>query len=676
MCSIGQGQLAVYSVESIPFEPISIDSGATSLQLTDDQYLPVPLGFSFTYFESTYQSVTVGANGIAQFGAPQNMQVFNFYDPIPSPNVPVNAIFLAGIDLNPSQRVVRYKTIGQAPNRIFVLEYVNIPTWNCPNISSLTGQLRLFEGSNNIEMHIATFISCGADNPVWSGFAIQGIQNEFGTLAYTVEGRDLTLYWEANEESWRFIPGIVDTTQQYVLGGRVWLDLNGNCEVDEEDAPVANQVVKCEPGNLTTLTDAEGRYYFSVFPLNNFSITCPIANAIQSNYQFACPVNGSYSNIFVGSSDTLSNYNFFIKPEVNCADLRAFINPITPVLPCNQATRTQLIEVSNLQLVPAESYLVKLQLPDSVHFIESDPPYNMSDGNSFIWIMNEALPYQESKLIYWKDSLSCEANSASTICREVEIVLQSDCFMPNNSYLMCELPQSETPPIQPTLQVLNVLPIPLYDEVYAISQNSYQYFLKIHFQNTGTDTIQNIEITDSLANFFYPLIFDILSTTHACSTSRNGNIIKIYFQDIQLPPASEDADGSHLSVVFRIGADIPLSPGDSVLNHAELLMDEQWFSETNDILIYRPDNSANTESASPRQSIRFVPNPASQLVSILGEFHNHDLIMVDMLGRQIRNIKLQGKNPSVDLNGISEGIYHMTISNGHSVFSAPLLVFE
>jgi hypothetical protein len=671
---ICHGQMAAYTVSSIPFIPISIDTGATSLGLEDESAALADLGFSFTYFENTYQSVKVSSNGFVQFGPYPGIITHNFNYPLPSPNIPVNAIYLAGIDLDPSINSVRHKTIGTAPNRIFILEYLNVSIWSCFE-NKFTGQLRLYEGSNAIEMHITEFTGCGEDEPVWNGFAIQGIQNAAGNLAFVVENRDLDVYWEALEESWRFDRYIVDTTQQYTIGGRVWLDVNGNCEVDEEDTPIMNQVVNCQPGNLTATTDSDGYYSFDLFPTSLFAITSQIPNALQASHVINCPNEGSYSNVFLTSSEALSQLNFLVEPQIVCSDVTSIINHLMPDVPCNQAARTHCIEVSNKQYRPSESFFVKLQLPEAVHFLESNPPINISDGNSFIWIINDSLNYQESKFIYWKDSLICGKNSLLPFCREVEIINEVDCNQSNNSYLICEDPQSPvSATLEPSLQVLKVLPIPIFDDEYAISQNSTQYFFRFHFQNTGAETIQDLEISDSLANFFYPQIFDVQTTTHPCTTERIGNKIRIIFPNIQLPPASVDPVGSHLSIVFRLGADITLQPGDTVYNNAQLIVNGQSPIETNEIKIYMPDNSASLAGGLNQQTIQFVPNPASQLVSISGEFHNHDLIMVDMLGREVRRTKLQGKNPSIDLNGVSHGIYNVTISSGSSAFSKLLFV--
>jgi hypothetical protein len=668
----GNAQLSFYTVDSIPFEPISIDSGATVLQLLDDYYLSVPLGFTFTYFENTYSSVTVGANGIMQFGSAQNMMMFNFNDPLPSPNVPVNAIFLAGIDLEPSQHVVRYKTIGQAPNRIFVVEYIDIPVWSCQNLSSFTGQLQLHEGSNAIEMHVTNFIGCGL-NPVWNGYAIQGIQNEWGTLAYIVEGRDLDVYWEANEEAWRFDRGMLDSLQQFTIHGRVWLDMNGNCTVDSMDTPVPNYTVHCTPGNYSTQTDTAGNYSFELFATSLYNINGSVDPILQTLYQIPCPAGGVYSNTFIATNDSTISYDFFIKPNNNCADLKAVVNPIAPVLPCNQAPRIHAIDITNIRLVPSGPYSVKLQLPESIHFMESAPTVNSISGNSFIWQINDTLSYQETYRIYWKDSLSCNTDSLITLCREVSII-ESDCNTTNNTVSLCDLQQSTQLSGEASMQVFNVLPIPLYDEKYPIIQNSLEYVFRVHYQNTSNDTIQSIVIRDSLDNFFFPQVFEVISSTNPCSTSRVGSIVEFYFQDLQLPPASENSDASHVSLIFKIGADTPLQPGDTVFNKAQLFIPNQPASFTNDVKIYMPNISGFSMGINKSPAIRLIPNPANQVVIIEGNYTNNNLTLVDLLGRQIRHMNLQGTNPSVDMEGLAKGIYHVVIHLETSIITAPLVV--
>lgn len=98
--------------------------------------------------------------------------------------------------------VISYKTVGNAPNRIFIVEFRDINMFSCTNIC-YGAQIHLYEGSNIIETHIASKQLC----PSWnSGRAIHGIQNANGTQAVAVPGRNFPTQWSATADGQRFTP--------------------------------------------------------------------------------------------------------------------------------------------------------------------------------------------------------------------------------------------------------------------------------------------------------------------------------------------------------------------------------------------------------------------------------------------------------------------------------------
>ena len=179
-----------YGVYEVPFHPLSPDQ-ATSIQLLDDMYsAPIPIGFNFRYFGTDYSSLNIASNGYVTFnpeleGAYSNFSVSTH---IPDTTAPLNSIFFTWCDINPMNAGnISYGIIGDAPNRIFVVQFIQVPLFACTQ--TYTGQLQLFEGSNNIEVHITSKLFCDTQGGL-SSIAIEGIQNATGTEAYAVPGRN------------------------------------------------------------------------------------------------------------------------------------------------------------------------------------------------------------------------------------------------------------------------------------------------------------------------------------------------------------------------------------------------------------------------------------------------------------------------------------------------------
>ena len=193
-----------YTSEEIPFEPEAI--AGTSLTMPDDTYTgPFDIGFPFCFYENTFTEFYINSNGWISFDEPEIDWLDNWTPdgeiPDAAADVPTNAIFAAWTDWHTGlcTECIHYETIGTAPNRKLVVTWEEVPLFSC-TVDKGTFQIVLYETSNYIDNHLTDVMVC----PGWDlGVAIQGLQNEDGTIAHTVEGRNATS-WEASDESWRW----------------------------------------------------------------------------------------------------------------------------------------------------------------------------------------------------------------------------------------------------------------------------------------------------------------------------------------------------------------------------------------------------------------------------------------------------------------------------------------
>ncbi|EDM45497.1 thermolysin [unidentified eubacterium SCB49] len=178
----GDGSLGYEVDQTGTYNPIDI-SGGTVINLDDDAgSSAIPLGYTFDFFGTGYTNLYVGSNGYIKFDS-GNLTDYSS-DALPNTSQPNGIIAVVWDDLNPSSGgVIRYQITGTAPNRIMVVEYVDVPHFGSTSLLINT-QVQLFEGSNKIEIHSNRVDSDG-------GNRTQGIENEDGTIAYTVPGRNL-----------------------------------------------------------------------------------------------------------------------------------------------------------------------------------------------------------------------------------------------------------------------------------------------------------------------------------------------------------------------------------------------------------------------------------------------------------------------------------------------------
>lgn len=192
----------------------------TNVTLSDDQFSGVVnIGFPFSFYGSNYTQCVIGSNGLISF----NLSNANGYCPWslggvgPLPNAGFaaarNSIMLAYQDLLPPMGgQIQYQTIGTAPNRKFIVLYKNIFMFSCTSSCNYLS-LILNETSNVFELNIGNKPICNSWN---GGLAIQGSENNPGTIAHITPGRN-NQQWTANQDTRRFTPTAPNNTSSYTM---------------------------------------------------------------------------------------------------------------------------------------------------------------------------------------------------------------------------------------------------------------------------------------------------------------------------------------------------------------------------------------------------------------------------------------------------------------------------
>ena len=213
-----------YTVSSIPFTNLF---SYTSLNLipnnpsgyNDDYWTsPISLPFEFSFYGNCYTSLMIGTNGVITFDFTNQTSFgvcpFLYELSIPNTNFPVlNAIYGVFQDLNYSNssptQSINYYTAGTAPNRVFVINYYEMPHYFNQSNNFQSSQIVLYETTNIIDVNVKK----RTPNDAWNiGRGVIGVQNQEGTSASFPLGRN-TGNWSATNESWRFTPNGALTSQ-------------------------------------------------------------------------------------------------------------------------------------------------------------------------------------------------------------------------------------------------------------------------------------------------------------------------------------------------------------------------------------------------------------------------------------------------------------------------------
>ena len=208
-----------YNVSSITYNPPAAFTGLANDLTAEfaasfgDQFSAdiIDLPFTFSFFGNCYEQLVVGDNGVITFNTDLAGTACPYdAEPLPTNADPSynNAIFGVQLDLHMGPTsTVTWEIMGTAPNRMFVVSFSEVGTYDCNNLQN-TFQTVLYEGTNIVEVHIQDVQDCPG------GFFTDGtvgVQSGDGLVGFAAPGRDGTT-WNTTNESWRFEPNGPATT--------------------------------------------------------------------------------------------------------------------------------------------------------------------------------------------------------------------------------------------------------------------------------------------------------------------------------------------------------------------------------------------------------------------------------------------------------------------------------
>ena len=177
----------------------------TSAQQNDFFTGIVELGFNFNYFGQQFSSLVISPNNLVSF----DLALADIYSEWEYGSA-LNTGQLNKAIMFPFQDLhiggaIRYKMVGAAPNRKFVIEFCQVPFYFCLS-NTTTNQLILHETSNIIEMHITSKPYCAG----WSGSAyasaIQGLKSGANEVFVAGRGPNGGAWAVGTPEAIRFVP--------------------------------------------------------------------------------------------------------------------------------------------------------------------------------------------------------------------------------------------------------------------------------------------------------------------------------------------------------------------------------------------------------------------------------------------------------------------------------------
>jgi uncharacterized repeat protein (TIGR01451 family) len=191
----------------------------------------------------------------------------------------------------------------------------------------------------------------------------------------------------------------------------------------------------------------------------------------------------------------------------------------------------------------------------------------------------------------------------------------------------------------------------------------------IRFQNTGTDTAFTVIITDTLPSTLDPgsIIWGASSHAHSRLIQDQGTL-KFTFPNILLPDSNVNEPLSHGFVGFRIRPRLPLLPGTTIENIANIYFDFNPPVITEPSVLVAEFSTGIQEAAHTPSGI--IPNPAAdriRMVDPLVAARARSWSIIAMDGRIVRSGKGPFPSEGIDVTSLRSGTYALQLQLGTNV---------
>ncbi len=435
------------------------------------------------------------------------------------------------------------------------------------------------------------------------------------------------------------------------LDGTVYVDLNSDCIQDPSDVPYPWRVVQCAPGGHYELTDGTGSYS-EALPYGAYTATianpddhaplCPAVlpapfalSAVTPNVTMDMalqPLYGPDMEAVLWSGTPRPGFNFgyglralnngayAFGPFTVTLDYDPVLSYVSSSLPPTVNTPGQLqFTVPSLNAFGQLNISVVLQVPPDPLLIGTN--------------MNATLTLAPSP---------ADADPANDVATLSTMVVGA--YDPNDKLVSTSTRLSEA--------------------LYFIDADTALAYT-IRFQNTGNAEALHVRLVDTLSHVLDVASLRLLGASHAFEARlESDSILIIDFPDILLPDSTSDLVGSQGAFSFTIAPRTGLLPGTVIGNTADIYFDVNPPIRTNTAAVVAEFSTrVPTLSAS---LLVLAPNPAADELRVqvhaggAGQWGIHDAH-----GRVVLQGRWTGTSRSLDVSGLSPGIYIVTLTTEH-----------
>ncbi|MEM9985648.1 MAG: T9SS type A sorting domain-containing protein, partial [Bacteroidota bacterium] len=386
------------------------------------------------------------------------------------------------------------------------------------------------------------------------------------------------------------------------LSGEVYIDQNGNCQRDPNEAALPNVLVTINPGG-GVITNQNGAFSFEV-PVGVYQVTCQVPTYLQSN----CAGNSYTLNVA-----NLSDDKDFLDFPLNAPPAREMVafQQVNQFPVPGQSRRYHLF-ASNQGGIPINGDVNWYYDASMVSITYMDPVGDTLTPGVIRWPYSGVAP-NTSQVFRVDVIVDTLATIGDSITSRLEVFpLSGDIDKPNNRDTLVTPVLNSFDPNDKLVTPAGVGPFGLIPP----GDLTHQY--TVRFQNTGTFAASTVLIRDTLDAKLDPVTLTVLGQSHHVQTRIIADSILIFlFENINLPDSASDPVGSMGFVTFEIDRLPNLPLGTQIRNRAAIFFDYNPPIITNEVIntLYRfpslavslPDEFCEEEPLVARVTQGFPP---------------------------------------------------------------------
>ncbi len=442
------------------------------------------------------------------------------------------------------------------------------------------------------------------------------------------------------------------------ITGNLKNDINNDCINDLTEIPIKNLPVKLYISGLLSqicYTDHFGQYYFKA-PLGSYEVR---VDSLEVPFNLNCPANGTW-NINLTPVDSLIDSLDFAMSCKQTNDLKVqLINPSSFFEPA--AVTPFYLNAGDVSsyfggACFVQSGSVEVILSSNVSYagpmISALPP-SVINGDTLIWNVPDFSlvdPETTFNMYLLTDTF---ALSGDSVCVTVNILPSNDYNLTNNTLSECYPVVASFDPNEKT--IAPALP----------DTSDHSFTFVVYFQNTGTAIAHNIYILDTLDNDLDPTTFELIGSSHEVITQMlPGNILRFNYPLIELQDSNANEPASHGFVKYRINRKSTTTVGTEITNTAYIFFDYNEPVITNTVAATVTIQTGVTQNSTSRKSLMVYPNPASELLNIIGDFNISTIKLLDILGKEKLAVnEINRKSVTLRIPDLQSGIYLLKVTD-------------